>query len=61
MHAKSAEGLPGIVTVTSVFLVYDGDGWVFTIQPTDSSMPVRRATALDLWEIIRLSFTFYGP
>ncbi|MEN8240398.1 MAG: NBR1-Ig-like domain-containing protein [Chloroflexota bacterium] len=61
IHAKSAAGLPGIVTVTSVFLVHDGDGWVFTIQPVYSGMPVRTTTALELWEIVRLSFTFYGP
>jgi hypothetical protein len=60
-HAKAAEGLPGIAGHLVVFQVHDGDGYVFTIQPVDPSFPVRTATALDLWEIVRLSFTFYAP
>jgi hypothetical protein len=60
-HAKSAEGLPGITGNVIVFQVNDGDGYVFTIQPVDGGYPAHTTAALDLWEMIRLSFTFYSP
>jgi hypothetical protein len=60
-QAKAALGLPGILGNLIVFQVHDGDGYVFTIMPVDDGFPVKTDTALDLWEIVRLSFTFYGP
>jgi hypothetical protein len=60
-QAKKAEGIPGITGHIVVFQVHDGDGYVFTIQPVDDGYPAKSDTALDLWEIVRLSFTFYGP
>lgn len=61
VNAKKAEGIPGITGHIVVFQVHDGEGYVFTIQPVDSGYPAKTTRALDLWEMIRLSFTFYAP
>ena len=61
MPAKRTDDLPGMVGNRIIFLVHDGDGYVFTVLPVDDSFPEKRDDALALWNMIRNSFTFFGP
>jgi len=58
---KQTDDLPGQVGNRIVFLVHSGDGYVFTVLPVDDSFPAKKADALALWNMIRNSFTFFGP
>lgn len=61
MSGKQTDDLPGMVGNRIVFLVHDGDGYVFTVLPVDNSFPEKKADALALWNMIRNSFTFFVP
>lgn len=59
--AVAAEGLPGIMGTRIVYVIHDNTGYVITVFPVDGSAPDETDDALDLWDIIRTSFVFYGP
>jgi len=59
--AVAAEGLPGIMGTRIVYVIHDNTGFVITIFPVDGSASDETDQALDLWEIMRVSFAFYGP
>lgn len=61
MPAKQTDDLPGQVGNRIVFLVEDGNGYVFTVLPVDDSFSDKTNEALDIWELVRTSFTFFQP
>ncbi len=61
INARYTDELPGQVGNRIVFLVHDGDGYVFTVLPVDDAFPAKKTAALALWELVRTSFTFFGP
>ncbi|MBN2044579.1 MAG: hypothetical protein JW757_06125 [Anaerolineales bacterium] len=61
MTGRYTDDLPGMTGNRIVFLVHNGDGFVFTIIPVDDAFGDRKQRALDLWNLVRSEFTFFGP
>jgi hypothetical protein len=61
MTGRYTDELPGMVGNRIAFLVHNGDGFVFTIIPIDDAFPTRKQQAIDLWNMVRGDFTFFGP